>query len=84
MKYIIFDSPSNGIFPVVFPEMIDHSMIACSIRTQYPGIKVISAGFCSYSNVDNQAYVWGGSVSLQMQSNVKEDVCWLTKFFNNE
>jgi len=61
MKYIMFDPPCGAMFPVVFPEHIDHSMIASSIQSQYPGIKPISAGFC-----DQAGTAWGKSVTLNL------------------
>ena len=73
MKYIIFDSPVNGYFPIIFPEFVDHSFIAQSVHSAYPGVKPISAGFCN-----KNGNVWGKSVSLKLDS-LPEDAYYIKK-----
>jgi len=58
--------------------MIDHSMIARSIVSAYPGIKPVSAGFCSKSGE-----AWGKSVTLKLESRL-EDTWGLRKLFGIE
>jgi len=58
--------------------MIDHSMIARSIVSAYPGIKPVSAGFCG-----KQGEAWGKSVTLELESR-KEDARGLRKLFGIE
>ncbi len=69
MKYIIFESPSEGFFPVLFPEHIEHSMIASSVICRYPGIVPKSAGFvyfCANTNEEVVCSCFGESHSLHL------------------
>ena len=73
MKYIIFQEPGGLEFPILFPDLVTHSMIQQSINSVYPGIKAVRAGFCN-----NLGACWGKSVSLKLNSNMAEDE-WLLK-----
>jgi hypothetical protein len=79
MKYVMFESPVEGIFPIVFPEAIDHNLFVRSLAAVYPGIKPTSAGFCSISDFsDHEVSVWGKSVTLNLQSQ-PDDAFFLKK-----
>ncbi len=62
MKYIMCESHVTGIFPVAFPEHIDHNMIAASIHKEWPGIKITSAGHCT-----SEGTTYGASTILRLQ-----------------
>ena len=68
MKYIVFEDPSGLRYPILFPEVIGHDMIARSINAAYPGIRPVSAGFCSA-----HGGAWGNSVSLGLKYNPVDD-----------
>jgi len=71
MKYIIFDSPRMGEFPIIFPTAVDHSLIAMAMASVYPGIKPVRAGFLEMESTSISCH--GKSVSLKLVSNVAED-----------
>ena len=77
MKYILFESPSDSVFPLMFPEHIGHDMVAVAMGQNYPGIKRISAGFCSFNGEEVSA--WGESTTLRLKANPSEDAFWLGK-----
>jgi len=78
MKYIMFLDPAGLEYPIVFPDWVDHSMMARCITGLYPGIKPVSAGFCG-----KQGEAWGKSVTLELESR-KEDARGLRKLFGIE
>jgi hypothetical protein len=73
MKYIMCESPMEDMFPVLFPEHVGHAMMRNAIHTTYPGIKIVSAGFCT-----SAGNVYGESVSLRLKSSPK-DAYWIRK-----
>jgi hypothetical protein len=73
MKYIMCESPVEGMFPVLFPEVIGHDTIKIAMTTTYPGIKVTSAGFCTLAG-----NVYGESISLKLKA-YPEDAYWIRK-----
>jgi hypothetical protein len=44
MKYVTFECPDGLTVPVIFPSQWDHSIIKRMIQSQWPGLKVKSAG----------------------------------------
>lgn len=78
-KYVIFDSESYGEFPVVFPAMINHSKIADSVVSRYPGIKPIRAG-----HINTLLACYGESVSLKLKSNLKIDTALIRRMLLDE
>ncbi len=44
-KYIIFESPVSGLQPIVFSLALTHGDIYSAIKTKWPGIEIVSAGF---------------------------------------
>jgi len=88
MKYIIFESSLKGIFPVVFPDVVDHSFIASSVRERYPGVKATSAGFCTvgiWQHGQDEARItvsaWGRSITLKLRSH-PDDVAVLEQLLS--
>ena len=79
IKYIVFKK-DNGDFPVIFPAMIKHSMIAESIQSKYPGIVPISAGFVEA--LPGRWISYGKSASLKLKSNPEIDNDLLNIFLN--
>jgi hypothetical protein len=81
MKYVMFESPVEGIFPIVFPIAIDHNLFVQGMRATYPGIVPTSAGFCSIGTDDAEkpkVFVWGESVGLKLKSQ-PDDAIFLEK-----
>jgi len=76
MKYVLFEDPSGLQYPIVFPELVQHYIIVNSVRAAYPGVKPVSAGFCSTSG-----NAWGESISCKIKSNPKNDEWYLKKMF---
>ena len=77
MKYVIFEIPGGLRYPFVFPEIVTHSDVVGAYQSIYPGIKVVSAGFCNrFGNS------WGISVSLKLSSHPVEDDILLKKMFD--
>lgn len=60
-KYICFENPDVGPTCVLFPDFVDHSDVAAMVQSQYPGWKVLSAGFVSMSS---KPQIYGRSSSL--------------------
>ncbi|KKM19004.1 hypothetical protein LCGC14_1659960 [marine sediment metagenome] len=71
MKYIIFNSPKIGEFPIIFPLSVSHSGIAGSITSEHPDIKPVRAGYLEMDAVSVICY--GASKSLDLVSNTGED-----------
>ena len=80
MKYIIFEC-GDVEMPVIFAGTVAHNVMERMVRSEYPGLKPISAGFYKaddYVN-DGKPYVEGGSMTLNLQSRAEDldiiDVC---------
>lgn len=70
MKYIIFESNLLGVFPIVFPQHLDHSLVANGVCQTHPGIKATSAGFAHFVPVVHdswQVVVSGESATLNLK-----------------
>ena len=76
-KYIVFDNGLNDV-PIVFPNFIEHSVIAAS----FPNWKPISAGFVTPAR-DEQVVAHGGSTSLNLKSK-KIDSILLSKLIQGK
>lgn len=76
MKYVMFEEKSGMVWPVLFPEMIDHSEINEAV-TSVRNCKAISAGF-----VGTSGSPYGGSVSLKIKSS-SEDKFYLNQLLNS-
>lgn len=74
----MFESPGEGIYPIVFPDMVGHDFIASCIQSRYPGIKPTSAGFCQVN--DGFVSLWGESTTLKLKSS-EDDEYFLKKLF---
>lgn len=85
MKYVMFERPDGIIFPMVTYDLIGHDFIASCVASQYPGIKPISAGFCSVDTSTGESVVsiWGQSVTLKLKCN-PSDAWHLKKMFDRE
>lgn len=77
IKYIIFKRPT-GEFPIIFPAMVKHAMIAKSIQSEYPGIVPVRAAFAKLYR--GYWHCYGESVSLKLKSNPTEDDILLNTF----
>jgi len=73
-KYIIFDAPSIGEFPILFPSMIDHSTIADMFNHKAVSAGRFEVGAEPTDDDDRDISVWAGdkSITLKLQSR-KED-----------
>ena len=56
MKYIIFNSPTVGDFPIVFPTYIDHSKMERAITNEYPDVKSVRGGLVEMENISILCY----------------------------
>jgi len=85
-KYIIFDSPTIGEFPVLFPPSVQHHMISRAILSEYPGIKPLRAGFIHFTDYIGAAkssfYCRGESVGLKLKSDPEADRVLINDMFN--
>ena len=79
MKYIIFQEPTGLEYPIVFPELLGHDFVRNSVRSEYPGVTAIRAGFCNAEGA-----CWGQSISLRLSSDIPQDEWLLRKMFKNE
>ena len=61
-KYVMFDW-QTGEVPILFPSQIGHNEIVQMVKSVYPGIEPVSAGFVS---PDKTCY--GESVSIKLSS----------------
>lgn len=43
-KYVIFDDPLHGEFPVIFPARLMHANIASDIVSRSPGCTIVRVG----------------------------------------
>lgn len=62
MKYIMFESPEGGKYPVLFPDQIPHVLMSVAVKaiTDPHTLEPVSAGFVAIGNCD----VYGDSESL--------------------
>lgn len=80
----MFEGP-QGIFPLTFPDHIQHDLIGMAL-TKYPAIKATSAGFYHtlHSGEELKVITCGESISLKLKS-YSEDAYWIKKYlFNND
>jgi len=78
-KYVIFNSPLIGEFPVLFPGHVQHAMIANCMDSAYPGIKPIRAGFIS-----SHLQCYGRSTGLKLRSNSDLDNLLIRPMFTED
>ena len=81
-KYIVFNGPGSGLFPVIFPPNVKHSMIASAMHERYPGIEPVSAGFVSLSLASEYFNCYGESQSLKLGSDPEQDSSLIDTMFN--
>jgi len=81
-KYIIFNGPGSGEFPVLFPQHIKHSMMAQCVMSSYPGIIPVRAGFVSLSIGGDYFNCYGKSKSLELESDSGHDSNMITIMFD--
>jgi len=74
MKYIMFEEPSGIRWPLMFPEIVQHSDIARAINSETPGIKPVSAGFFSMLKTEgeNVYLTHGKSVSMGLDAKAED------------
>lgn len=67
-KYVVFESMTYGIFPVILSEITNHGDIAKCFRDEF-NCRPTSAGYCNA-----QGQVWGNSSSLKLKSQEDDSV----------
>lgn len=65
MKYIVIKEQGVEL-PILFPEVLNHALIANWVNKDFPKPKCISAGFAKANTAG--ASVWGESVTLKLKS----------------
>ena len=74
-KYVIFEG-ACGTRTFIFGNETQHVEMARLMSAVYPGIKPVSAGFCSISEVEwnrDEVKAWGKSESLNLGSRPEDE-----------
>ena len=78
-KYIKIDDPVNGESLILFPCSISHGKMYTMVKSAYPGIKIVSAGFI---NLEIK-HCYGKSTSLNLKSDETDSILLEIQFFND-
>jgi hypothetical protein len=75
MKYIIFKSPNEQPYPVMFPEFMEHAAVAHAIKESYSqaALTPTSAGFVEIISSEN-VRCYGKAYSLDLRPGEYDEV----------
>lgn len=80
-KYIVIETNRDGEISFLFPQVVGHDDMCEMLKSRYPDLKVLSAGFWSINN-GGDLIPYGSSVSLNVNSR-PEDIYILNKDHND-
>jgi len=73
MKYIMYESPSQGYVPILFPATMSHNEINRVILNEWPGFVPVTAGEVKL-NDNKEVVAFGHSQTLKLQSQPDDSV----------